>query len=138
MPDSRRVLYLSTNLARNAARVNEIWSTSIDGSAPPALIARIPRLQIATLDVTSSGRFALFTVLGDTTNPTDIYYAELSSPAPRAVALANTRFTESGPVISPDERWLAYASNETGASAIYVRSFPGDGPRVLTDRRCFP
>ena len=28
------------------------------------------------------------------------------------------------PALSPDGRWLAYASNESGASEIYVRPFP--------------
>jgi Tol biopolymer transport system component len=33
------------------------------------------------------------------------------------------------PNFSPDGRWLAYCSNETGRSEVYVRSFP-DGQRV--------
>ena len=32
--------------------------------------------------------------------------------------------TEVGPALSPDGRWLAYRSNETGATLIYVRPFP--------------
>ncbi|HMD33269.1 MAG TPA: hypothetical protein VKG84_15240, partial [Candidatus Acidoferrales bacterium] len=31
------------------------------------------------------------------------------------------------PVFSPDGRWLAYASNESGAQEVYVRPFPGPG-----------
>ena len=44
-----------------------------------------------------------------------------------AHAILNTRFTESSPKLSPDGRWLAYASNESGHNEIYVRPFPDPG-----------
>jgi serine/threonine-protein kinase len=33
------------------------------------------------------------------------------------------------PVFSPDGRWLAYVSNESGAFQVYVRAFPDTGGR---------
>jgi serine/threonine-protein kinase len=42
-----------------------------------------------------------------------------------------TPFTESHPRISPDGRWLAYRSNESGRFEVYVRPFPGPGERHL-------
>ena len=36
-----------------------------------------------------------------------------------------TPFNDRGPVFSPDGRWLAYASDESGSYQIYVRPFPG-------------
>jgi serine/threonine-protein kinase len=39
----------------------------------------------------------------------------------------NTNYSEVDPVFSPDGRWVAYQSNESGASEIYVRPFPGPG-----------
>jgi eukaryotic-like serine/threonine-protein kinase len=45
-------------------------------------------------------------------------------------AFMPTSFEERDPSFSPDGRWLAYASNESGMnSEIYVRPFPGPGPR---------
>jgi serine/threonine-protein kinase len=35
-----------------------------------------------------------------------------------------TSFNTSNPVFSPDGRWLAYQSNETGRPEVYVRAFP--------------
>jgi Tol biopolymer transport system component len=35
-----------------------------------------------------------------------------------------TQFTELGPAFSPDGRWLAYSSTESGQSEVYVRAFP--------------
>ena len=43
--------------------------------------------------------------------------------------LVKTRFNERVPVVSPDGRWLAYASDETGRTEIYVQPFPGPGPK---------
>ena len=42
----------------------------------------------------------------------------------------NGRFDESEAVIAPDGHLVAYVSNETGRTEIYVRSVSGDGPRV--------
>ena len=39
----------------------------------------------------------------------------------------NTAFSEVQPVFSPDGRWLAYSSNESGDYDLYVRPFPGPG-----------
>jgi Tol biopolymer transport system component len=39
-----------------------------------------------------------------------------------------TRSDERNPQVSPDGRWIAYSSNETGRSEVYIRPFPeGDG-----------
>ena len=38
-----------------------------------------------------------------------------------------TRFNEGGARFSPDGRWLAYVSNESGRYEVYVRPFPGPG-----------
>ena len=38
-----------------------------------------------------------------------------------------TPFNEGGAVISPDGRWLAYVSNESGRFDVYVQPFPGPG-----------
>jgi hypothetical protein len=38
--------------------------------------------------------------------------------------LLHGRFHEEDPVISPNGRWIAYRSNESGRSELYVQSFP--------------
>jgi Tol biopolymer transport system component len=39
----------------------------------------------------------------------------------------NSAFAEEDPAFSPDGRWLAYMSNESGNSEVYVQPFPGPG-----------
>jgi len=42
----------------------------------------------------------------------------------KATPYLQTEFSESDVRLSPDERWLAYVSDEAGRNAIYVRPFP--------------
>jgi len=46
-----------------------------------------------------------------------------SQPQP----FAPSRFNESSPTFSPDGRWLAFVSDESGRTEVYVRPFPGSG-----------
>lgn len=41
--------------------------------------------------------------------------------------LSNSPFDEQNPQLSPDGRWLAYTSDETGNYEVYVQSFSADG-----------
>src|SRR5262249_17464619 len=40
-----------------------------------------------------------------------------------------TQFNETHARISPDGKWIAYGSDETGRSEIYVQSFPSSGSK---------
>jgi dipeptidyl aminopeptidase/acylaminoacyl peptidase len=41
-----------------------------------------------------------------------------------------TRFGELSPKISPDGKWLAYTSDESGRQEVYVSAFPGPGGKI--------
>ncbi len=43
------------------------------------------------------------------------------------VPLVATPFEEAWPAVSPDRRWLAFASNQSGQQEVYVRRMEGDG-----------
>ncbi len=47
--------------------------------------------------------------------------------AGKAEMFLQTSFAEVAPMISPDGRWVAYKSNESGSDEVYVRRFPGPG-----------
>jgi eukaryotic-like serine/threonine-protein kinase len=48
-----------------------------------------------------------------------------SDPSPFLV----TSFDESAPVFSPDGKWLAYVSDESGRNEVYVQPYPGPGSK---------
>ena len=49
----------------------------------------------------------------------------------KPVIFLGTEFEERAPQLSPDGRWLAYSSNESGRFEIYVTSFPGRSGKWL-------
>jgi serine/threonine-protein kinase len=57
------------------------------------------------------------------TGPYDIWALSLKGE-PVAHPLLAGSYDEEWPVISPDGRWLAYVSDETGRMEVYVRPFP--------------
>ena len=64
----------------------------------------------------------------------DLRYAAPDSDD-AAVVILETPAIERNPSLSPDGRWLAYTSDESGQPEVYVRPFPGPGGRsqVSTD-----
>ena len=48
----------------------------------------------------------------------------------RARPFVQTKFSETSATFSPDGRWLAYQSNESGRFEVYARSFP-DGKQTV-------
>jgi eukaryotic-like serine/threonine-protein kinase len=56
----------------------------------------------------------------------DIWAVSLTGEK-KPVPILQTRADERNPQVSPDGRWIAYSSNETGRSEIYIRPFP-EGP----------
>jgi Tol biopolymer transport system component len=77
-------------------------------------------------------------VASDPKTIADLWMIPLSDRKP--VALVHTPFSESRGQVSPDGRWLAYNSNETGRSEVNVQPFPqGAGKwQVSTSGGFFP
>jgi len=74
--------------------------------------------------ISPNGRFLLFT--GPLPGPADIQAVDLSrvAEAREAIPLVSTTgFNKANARFSPDGRWFAYASNESGSTEIYVRPF---------------
>jgi len=45
-------------------------------------------------------------------------------------SFGNSKANEDGPSVSPDGRVIAYESNESGRSEVYIQPVPGPGPEV--------
>ena len=116
-PDGRHLAWT------NSPRHEVLWQPS-DGSRPPELLI-------------SSGRGSLFTHRGDSAITS---VGPLSGPAWKLVALRGDAATSGRtifptavmpqPRLSPDEHWLAYASDASGTREVYIQAFPGPGARL--------
>lgn len=92
------------------------------------LLLKTPESKQAT-DWSRDGRFLLFrTVVVAPVLNMDIWALPLDGSQPFPVV--QTPFEERDAQFSPDGRWVAYESNESGRDEIYVQPFPPPGERT--------
>ena len=74
-------------------------------------------------DWSRDGRFLVYSVLAGS-NGWDIWALAMDPPG-EPFPVVESKFNDVRPVFSPDGRWLAYESDESGRFEVYVRKFPG-------------
>jgi len=83
-------------------------------------------------DISRDGRYLIFNHQDPKTD-FDIYVMDLQSKdlqsEKKLVPVLNGPSAERNGRVSPDSKWLAYMSNETGTDELYVTSFPVPGSR---------
>jgi serine/threonine-protein kinase len=130
-----------------------IYRQALDGASPPQLIHAVED-DVMPGSETADGR--LLFALGEQTGRRGIFTIPVTGPAAGTVPVTagtvpgaspgtvprsgrtpflDTPALEHMPMISPDGRWVAYASNESGRADVYVRSYP---PRQEPGRRVSP
>ena len=103
-----------------------------DGSSPPTVLAS--EVSGGTAHAWSKdGRTLVGVGLSRATANGGLWFMSLAPvpPGPNEIrSLSTSAFPKADPRLSPDERWLAYASTETDRSEFYVQSFPAMGERI--------
>jgi serine/threonine-protein kinase len=124
-PDGERVIFGSTRVAgADADSVGfDIFWKPADGTGPAEQLTTGP-YRVPT-SVTSEGKTIVFRQGGAGDN-LDIGMVRLEGEGEPEM-LHETSFNEHTPKVSPDDRWLAYVSNESGRDEIYVTRFPTGG-----------
>ena len=79
------------------------------------------------MQISPDGKLVLYFAVGPGGNQ-DVYVAPLTGEHTPKVVIESP-FPDVEPQISPDSRWIAYASTETGRNEIYVQPFPPTGKR---------
>ena len=113
-PDGSRIAYWS-----NQRGVYDIYCKPVKGNGKEELLFQSSLTKYPT-DWTQDGRYILFGALGEGTG-SDVW--ALSLPDRHAAPLIQTIHAEGYASVSPDGKWLAYQSDETGANEIYVQPF---------------
>ncbi len=96
------------------------------------------------MDCAPDGKHLVFISPGNKGNGDDLWILSLADGGAKAaldpVPFQQTDFDEDDARFSPDGRWLAYASTETGHEQVYVRPFPGPGGKwqISTETGDFP
>ena len=111
---------------------NGLWWSRVDGDTAKPLV-RSNAIQVPWSFTPNGDRLAYYEM-----NPAsafDLWTVRVESDesglhAGTPELYLRTPAYEVYPSFSPDGRWLAYASTETGKSEVYVRRFPDDGTKV--------
>ena len=122
-PDGGRVVFSS-----NRRGVHDLYQKSMAGGGSEELLLATAQLKLAT-DWSRDGRFLLFNSR-DPKAGVDIWALPLDGKG-QPFPVVRTTFDEQLAQFSPDGRWIAYQSNESGRPDVYVQPFPGPGTRSL-------
>lgn len=113
----------------------QLYLQPIDGSSPAEfLLRRDPSVRRFPNEWSQDARLLLFHERpGKEPYGHDLWYLERREDGGyEAVPFLQTPFSEITAQFSPDEKWVAYASNESGRYEVYIRSFPdGRGKRQV-------
>jgi Tol biopolymer transport system component len=120
-PDGSRLAYYSVRTAGSSLRQKALNGAATD---EPLLTG----LQLLPTAWSADGRFIAY-VQNNARSP-DIWILPLSADR-TPFAFAQTSFSERHPAFSPDGRWLAYQSTESGQAQVYVQPFPPTGRKHL-------
>jgi len=120
-PDGRRFVWSSSREGPF-----NLYVGSVDDPGEGERLAPAPQAQVAGGWSPDGGQIVY--TQEDPETGSDIWVVPTSGER-RPRALVKTRFEEGPASLSPDGGWLAYASNESGRSEVYVQAFPGPHPK---------
>jgi len=108
-----------------ATGATDLWTERADGGAP-AVMQLHEKGNLYNAGWSPDGKWLIFRTDVSSPGSGDILAIRPGIDT-AAVPVVATTFTEMSPALSPNGRWLAYVSNETGADEIYVVPFPSTG-----------
>jgi Tol biopolymer transport system component len=120
-----------------------MFRLSLAGGGSEERVTESPVRQLP-LDWSRDGRFVLYTEAGPDTG-LDLWVLPVTSegrvsPGGKPWPFVRERFDQTEARFSPDGRWVAYQSDESGRNEVYVRSFPEprEKLRISTGGGLFP
>jgi Tol biopolymer transport system component len=121
-PDGTRIVFSSNRTGRVS-----LFEKNVNGVGGEQLLLGTPGSKHAQA-WSPDGRFLAYVTYDQNTHE-DIWLLPMLKSAENRtpVPLLRTEFTEEQVTISPDGRWFAYTSDESGRSEVYVQSFPSPG-----------
>lgn len=118
-PDGRSVAFSSQASGREA-----VYLQPSDAGKPPEIFFTQPDRDFRVSSWTADGHSLLMeSNLIAGSNRNEIWLLDVATRKAKSI-LSDPSASVSGSVLSPDGRWLAYVSDESGGSQVYVRPYP--------------
>ena len=126
-PDGRRIIFNSPRSGDRQLVVKRLDGTGPD-EAVDILSAGIAKI---ACDWSSDGRFLLYKQVDEATSTTDLWAVPMDEKGSRSpFPVVRTAYDERDGQFSPDGKWIAFESDESGVPEIYLQPFPGPGPKI--------
>jgi serine/threonine-protein kinase len=104
-----------------------LYSQAIDAPESESVLYSADR-QILDFAVRAPGEPLAVSLAGGPGDAPEVWAVDPSGGG-EPLPIASTRFAEWGVALSPDGRWVAYTSDESGRDEVYIRPFPTGGTR---------
>ncbi|HUK87068.1 MAG TPA: hypothetical protein VLT85_05340, partial [Terriglobales bacterium] len=122
-PDGKSLVF-----AANWVGVPHLYRKAADGSGTAEKLLETPEVREVPSSVSGDGRYVAYNRVDAKSNTKNDVWALPMFGDGKPFPLANTEFNEVVPMISPNGKWLAYMSDESGRFEVYIRPFPaGEG-----------
>jgi serine/threonine protein kinase/Tol biopolymer transport system component len=125
-PDGRTIAFASSrdpaiNMAPTNIRAGNLYQRSVGVVGEDKVLFKSSVGKTPT-DWSRDGRYLTYSALDDVW-ALPLPVSDHTQPS----QVTKTPFVESGARFSPDGRWIAYQTNESGAQDVYIQSFPESG-----------
>jgi eukaryotic-like serine/threonine-protein kinase len=124
-PDGQNIVFTSNRPGQQG-----LYIKPSNGSQPERLLLALPpnSPNIVSADWSRDGRFLAYRLFGAQNGNPDPWILPMEGDR-NPFAWLTTPFDESNQQFSPDTRWGAYCSDESGRLEVYIQSFPKAGAK---------
>jgi eukaryotic-like serine/threonine-protein kinase len=122
-PDSKYLAFRAWK-----AEMMTMWRIPSDRSGPAERLTSVGKRQ-SVVSFSPNGEYLLFDQADDPANSVDVWVLPMRgdrTPKP----FVSSRAVEGSAKFSPDGKWVAYCSTESGRPEVLVQPWPGPGPKI--------
>jgi hypothetical protein len=120
--DGREIVVATRDASAGSTTIDLVRMPQDGHGAPQRIVGG--KLFVAARDISTDGKWLMYVQADPKTTKEDLWVISLLPGEQKPEPYLVTDYSETDGMFSPDGRFVAYVSNETGTYELYVRSFP--------------